>query len=358
MEGANVKSIDALRNFRAALIKFAEITSSALTDADADVRSTLIWLERDQTVYWSSQIRKRHDALERAKEALRMKQLYKSPTGERQSVVDEMKAVQKAKAALEEAERKLANVKRSIQRLHKQMMEYQGQVQRLMSAAQVDVPAAVAELDRMVGVLDQYVSLRSAKAVASAAEAEGGAMTRAAAGEQGGEVDWAAMRKRTPMPSERAGAQAGLLGFGEWRAGRVKPAQADLLRQIEWPRGEVDTQQVVVAEKGFEASNQVYLQRLEGAFANDSGWVIGNRDAGSPPAARDPATTETTYTLKIEQVLAMRPDLSDILALGVGVLVGLDEQGIAAVLDGDDNDLWNRLRDGEKGETGEASPVE
>ena len=57
-------------------------------------------------------------------------------------------------------------------------------------------------------------------------------------------------------------------------------------------------------------------------------------------------------------MLAMRADLGEILSLGVGVLVGMDEQGIAAVLDGDDNDLWKAVSAGEKGETGEASPVE
>ena len=42
--------------------------------------------------------------MERAKEALRHKQLYKSPTGGRQSDIDEMKMVAKCKKALEEAD--------------------------------------------------------------------------------------------------------------------------------------------------------------------------------------------------------------------------------------------------------------
>jgi hypothetical protein len=126
MEGAKVSSIDALRMFRAALIKFAETTGSALTDADADVRSTLIWLERDQSTYWKGQIRKRHDALERAKEALRHKQLYKGPAGGRQSDVDEQKMVSKCKAALMEAEQKLLAVKKSIVKLNKSMSDFLG----------------------------------------------------------------------------------------------------------------------------------------------------------------------------------------------------------------------------------------
>ena len=71
-EGARVESIDALKHFRVALFKFQEAANAALADAEGDLSSTLNWLENEQYMFWQNQIRKRHELLERAKEAVRM----------------------------------------------------------------------------------------------------------------------------------------------------------------------------------------------------------------------------------------------------------------------------------------------
>ena len=338
MEGAKVASIDALRSFRAALIKFAETTGSALTDADADVRSTLIWLERDQRTYWTGQIRKRHDALERAKEALRHKQLYKGPAGGRQSDVDEVKMVAKCKAALEEAERKLENVKKSIARLNKQMMEFTGQTTRLSTTVQAEVPAAVGELDRMVTLLDQYVSMSTPATVRSTSdEAGAGAMGRPAEGKaEEKEIDWRALRSATPAPSIRAGAERGLLSFGPWKSAEVRVIELDALKLIELPRLEPAAEEIVVLARDVNEREAIYLERLEPAFGADSGWYFGSAE---PVADRG-----RLIALTVGDVLAMRPDLASILALPRGVLVGVEERGIAAILSGDDTDVWTAVR--------------
>ena len=332
MQGAKVTSIDALRGFRAALIKFAEVAGSALTDADSDVRGTLMWLERDQMTYWTGQIRKRHDALERAKEALRLKQLYKSPSGGRQSDVDEMKAVAKAKAALQEAETKLVNAKKSAQKLHKQMMEFTGQIQRLSSTVQSNVPRAIAELDRMVAVLDEYVSLHSPSAVRSAADADAAGMGRGAAeAPTATPVDWRSLRARTPGPSARAGAERGLVSFGQWKSGVVKVAQQDALRSLVMAPMPVEPGQIVLLARNVNDQERIYLQRMEPAFPGDSGWYIGPAQGDDEP---------TLAALVASQVLAMRPDFANILPLPRGVLLGMDAQGIAALLISDDTDVW------------------
>ena len=46
-DGARVESIDALRHMRIALFKFAESTSTALSDAESEMRQMLNWLEND-----------------------------------------------------------------------------------------------------------------------------------------------------------------------------------------------------------------------------------------------------------------------------------------------------------------------
>src|SRR5947209_7152503 len=93
---ARVDSVEALKLFRLALAKFAESANTALADAEGELQRTLMWLETEQHTYWQGQVRKRTEILSKAKEALRMKKLFKGPAGGRQSVVDEEKAVQVA----------------------------------------------------------------------------------------------------------------------------------------------------------------------------------------------------------------------------------------------------------------------
>jgi len=91
--GARVDSIDAIRFFRAALVKFQESANSALTDAESEMHQAHTWLENEQRQHWQREIRKCHELLMRAKEALRMKKLFKDSTGSRPTAVDEEKAV-------------------------------------------------------------------------------------------------------------------------------------------------------------------------------------------------------------------------------------------------------------------------
>src|SRR5579875_2662200 len=118
-QGAKVESIDALKVFRVAMIKFAENANVALGDAESEVQRVQMWLENEQQSHWNQQIRKRTEVLGRAKEALRMKKVFKDASGSSQSYIDEEKAVQKATRALEEAQEKLANVKQWARKFQK-----------------------------------------------------------------------------------------------------------------------------------------------------------------------------------------------------------------------------------------------
>jgi hypothetical protein len=166
-EGARVESIDALKHFRVALFKFQESANSALADAEGDLHSTLTWLENEQYMFWQNQIRKRHDLLERAKEALRMKKLFKDSSGRTPSAVEEEKAMLLAKRRLEEAEEKFNNVKKYTRVLQREIQTYKGSVQRFATTVQSDLPVAVAMLDSHVTTLEQYVMLAPGDAQAA-----------------------------------------------------------------------------------------------------------------------------------------------------------------------------------------------
>jgi hypothetical protein len=161
---ARVDSIDTLKIFRVALIKFGEEANVALASAESEMLRMIGWLERDQASFWQFQIRKRQEGLERAQEALRMKKLFPDASGRFPTPVEEEKAVRKWKAALEEAQEKLANCKKYSRVLQREIMNYKGGVQRFSTWVQAEVPNAVARLDRMVGKLEAYVALSATPA--------------------------------------------------------------------------------------------------------------------------------------------------------------------------------------------------
>lgn len=159
-ESARVESIDALKHFRIALFKFAESSNIALNDAESEMRKTMNWLEHEQYGHWQGEIRKRHEMVERCKEAVRMKKLFRDSTGRQQSAVDEEKALRLAMARFAEAEQKFANTKKYARILAKEIEVYRGASQRFATTVQVDIPQAVMNLDGFIVALEEYVSLK------------------------------------------------------------------------------------------------------------------------------------------------------------------------------------------------------
>ena len=158
-QGANVQSIELLRELQTVLWKFREACVGSLDDVESDLRRTVIWLETEQDTYWKSQIRIRHEALERAKEALRSKKIFKDASGRPQSVVEEQKALKIAMARMAEAEQKLSNVRKWVRALQKEIELYKASVGRLSHSVESLVPAAVHQLDRLMTSLEAYVNL-------------------------------------------------------------------------------------------------------------------------------------------------------------------------------------------------------
>ena len=173
--GARVDSIDALKVFRVALVKFGEEANAALASAEAEMTRMVGWLERDQVSYWNFQLRKRQEGLSRAQEALRQKKIFPDAAGRFPTPVEEEKAVRKWKAAVEEAEVKLAHCKKYARLLQKAIMDYKGGVQRFSADVQVETPNAVARLGMMVEKLEAYVALNAGAGYSPVREASVGA---------------------------------------------------------------------------------------------------------------------------------------------------------------------------------------
>jgi hypothetical protein len=156
---AKVESIDALRSFRGALLKFAEMVNAGVHDAENDLHRTLIWLETEQSLYWRDQQRKTHEEVSRAEEAVRMKRVMKGFDGKPQSTVEEEKQLANARRKFEYADTKQRNVRKWVPVLQKEIMTFKGSIQRMSTAAQVDVPNAIGKLERLVIQLEEYAAL-------------------------------------------------------------------------------------------------------------------------------------------------------------------------------------------------------
>ena len=109
---ARVDSIDAIKELRITLCKFAETVGNGLDEAETEIRRTGLWLENEQKRYWKDECRKRAELLTRAKIELKKKKLQKTPLGGRPSCVEEEKAFKLAKRRFEESEQKLAEYRR------------------------------------------------------------------------------------------------------------------------------------------------------------------------------------------------------------------------------------------------------
>ncbi len=337
-EGARVYSIDAIKIFRAALIKFAETGNVAMTSGDGDIDRLLGWLERDQTSYWEGQVRKRHIVVLQWEDAVRQKRIFKSVDGSSQSAVDEMKKLQQAKRAEEEAVQKVALVKKAIGVMRKESMMYKGRVQRLATALQSDIPRAIRTIDNMLEHLDSYLAVQTAGEGINL----GGSVdeiSRAAGGEK---VGLEKLRERTPTAEKRQSAIYTAVNpdhpiHQPWGIAVIQDWQLKALGTLSIERAVPDPDHRIVFLPDAWQQKKIYLERREPVTDGDSGWYVGSAQDPAPPVAEDIAYV----AFRIGDVIAARADLSDLLALPVGSLIVLDAGGPTAIFDQLGLDIWS-----------------
>ena len=165
--GARVYSLESLKEFETALLKFAYTVSASLEEADSEVQRTLLWLNLEQDRYWKSQLRVRNEAYMQAKQVLKRKEyLDKSPLGSNSSYLDERKAIALAKMRYEQAQTKYKNVKHWIIKLEEEAMTFKAAANNLMTLVDLDLPQARAQIDSMVTALERYLEINPPSEVA------------------------------------------------------------------------------------------------------------------------------------------------------------------------------------------------
>jgi hypothetical protein len=152
---AQITSLDALRQFRAALVQFAADVEAALVTLELEARRPVEWIENDRSRYWPQQARKASDLVSEARLALERCEVRISG-GDARYCYDERKALEKAKRRLRLAEEKTQATRRWRIQMHKESEEFQVQIAKLKRYLESDLVRAFAALDRMSAALNRY----------------------------------------------------------------------------------------------------------------------------------------------------------------------------------------------------------
>jgi hypothetical protein len=342
MAGANAET-EGLISFKVALAKFIEVCVSAIGDAEGDVNRLIMWLENEQHTHWITKIRHCQEAVARAEEALRQKKLFKDSTGRTASAVEEMKMVSLARAKLEEAQQKLANTKRWAKQVQKEGILYKGAMGRFQTTVSSDIPAAMAYLGALIKLIDDYTAVKasgeSAPIPPELAAYFGAGSPTMARGKAGGEARQAFFELRVKSPSNtvrdvtpaatQPPAKEGYPTLSDSERQRMAQIPAD--RAAPAPSDKIVLDNTIAQSAGSTQPAGLVIERAKGPSAGDSGWYIGN-------SATSPAAGMVTVT--VADFLAVRPDWEPLLALPEGYLVVTGNNGIAAILNERDENVW------------------
>jgi len=162
-KSANVLSLDTLKDFKLAMITFAEDARNSLSGVDMELRRMRDWLERDQLGYWQSQIKKRQEDLMQARADLHKRKISQQGS-DAVSDAEQKEALRDATRRLRVAEEKLAQIKRLVPFLHHAIDEYHSHSQPLGDHLSGGFEKSVFTLQKMIDSLHAYLALSAPSA--------------------------------------------------------------------------------------------------------------------------------------------------------------------------------------------------
>ncbi|HEX4071436.1 MAG TPA: hypothetical protein VHX68_09710 [Planctomycetaceae bacterium] len=154
---ANVRSLDAIRQFRPAVVRFEDDVMAALTGLRTELNRTMQWLDHDCPAHWQNQIRLGFDHVNEARTQLSRKQMM-TIGGRHPDCIEEKKALVRTKQQLETAQEKLKLCRQWSIKAHRAADEYQSRLGRAEQAILQGIPRMMAILERVVMALEQYTA--------------------------------------------------------------------------------------------------------------------------------------------------------------------------------------------------------
>lgn len=153
---ADVRSLDALRDFRAALIVFLGAVGDSLMALQEAVFVAVDWVENEQPRYWDSEVLKAYDQVAEKRIALETNRMRKEAFGHRPSLAEEKQALEEAKRRLAYCQQKVDIVKNTSIDLRHEADEFLGRLSSLQRLIETDLPKMIGLLERMLLALEAY----------------------------------------------------------------------------------------------------------------------------------------------------------------------------------------------------------
>jgi hypothetical protein len=332
-ESANVRAVSALRDAKSALERFAQEASAAVSEIETDAQRSIDWLETVRIPEIEREIRRLEAAVQDARKEYRRKEF--TSMSDNPTLVDERKAVERAKARLEEARERLERTKRWVRTLQKEWTICRAQMQPLVDVLQRDVPRGGVRLTKMIGSLDAYARLaapdgRGESAPAAGLGSDEGVSALPAPKDQAERLRL--LRRGTPGAAARSGLEIDDGGLAAIRPARVS-ADDELFRRLGLQPEPVEQQAKVIVAEGCLDEPVLYLERVAGVDAGDSGWFIGPGDGAANVAGYAGAS--------VARVSALMAGVDVLMQLPPGYLVVLVGGEVEAVLSADNKVVYS-----------------
>ncbi|MEZ6065319.1 MAG: hypothetical protein R3B90_06335 [Planctomycetaceae bacterium] len=155
---ANVRSIEAIRDFRATVQKFAEEVEGALEAVQIELQRAFDWIEHDRPHYWQLQTRRGFDLVAQTRVALSTCQMRKV-AGRQPSCIEEKQACAAAKRRLEHCQQQIERVKHWNVKIHHDANEFRGRMGTFQRSLGQELPKLIALLTRTIDVLERYADV-------------------------------------------------------------------------------------------------------------------------------------------------------------------------------------------------------
>jgi hypothetical protein len=155
---ANVRSIPAVREFRAAVQVFLEEANGSLEMIQMELQRAFDWIEHEQPSYWQAQIRRAFDLVAQTRVQLNTCEM-RTVAGRKPSCIEEKQAYAAAKRRLQHCQEQVERVKKWNIRIHHDSNEFRGRIASLRRALDRDVPKLLALLERTVRILEEYAEI-------------------------------------------------------------------------------------------------------------------------------------------------------------------------------------------------------
>ena len=156
---ANVRSIDAISDCRAALIKYIPAARVTLGEARSDVLRTQQWVDAKK-IEWKNRLKKCNQLFANARSDLERAKIAR-PDAHPTMFTDQLRAIEKAKRNVEECEEKLKMNARWARELERESMLFQGSLQRLSRIIDGDLEKGVAWMASLLDHLSNYLQTKA-----------------------------------------------------------------------------------------------------------------------------------------------------------------------------------------------------